>query len=225
MRKADGSLVVQTDNITVANPTTGVVQINVINGAFSTVGLTVGELDIEGKDGDISTSVFSFNVVEKIGSNQAIENEVNVNLFNQIVNTLNQATTEIQQYKAFFNEFTSAGVSVQGLADVKTYIDNSLSNLKTDSTVATNLDSELKTTITSANTIQTSLEQTIASANNNANGYLTSTTLTPILDKFTPYMQWNGISSADCNTLTKGGFYSINAMTVNFIYYSFPFKW
>lgn len=227
VKKADGSILVQTDNITINDPTNGKVQININNSIFSTSGIVIAEIDISGTDGDIATATFSFNVYEKIGDNDAIKANVDIDLFKQIANLMDQATKEIEQYKAFFTAFTTAGVSLEGLNNIKSYIDNNLTTLKTETDNANTLNTSLKATIQDSTTAKTALNTTITNSltakddlqkiidSANKQGYLTTDQLNITLDTFVPYLIWQGISSVDCNTLTKNGFYSINAMTVD----------
>ena len=227
VKKADGDILVQTDNITLSDPANGKVQININNSIFAAAGIVIAEIDISGTDGDISTATFSFNVYEKIGDNKAITSNVDINLFKQITDLMDQATKEIEQYKTYFTTFTTAGVSLKGLNDIKSYIDNNLANLKTESDNANILETALKATIQDSTTAKTALNTTITASSTakenlqkiidiaNKQGYLTTDQLNKTLDTFVPYLIWQGISSLDCNTLIKNGFYSINAMTVD----------
>lgn len=234
VKKADGSILVQTDNITLSDPANGKIQININNSIFATAGIVIGEIDISGTDGDIATATFSFNVYEKIGDNDAIASKVDIDLFKQITDLMNTATKEIEQYKSYYDAFTTAGVSLEGLNDIKSYIDNNLANLKTENDNANTLSTSLKATIQDSTTAKTALETTITDSSTakdtlqkvidsaNSQGYLTTEQLNTTLNTFVPYLIWQGISSDDCNTLTKNGFYSINAMTVDLSTTHFP---
>lgn len=234
VKKADGSILVQTDNISITDSKNGKISININNSIFASAGIVIAEIDIDGDDGDIATATFSFNVYEKIGDNEAVKANVDIDLFKQITDLMAQATKEINDYKSFFDSFTTAGVSVQGLADIKAYIDNNLANLKSESNTANTLDNTLKTTIQDSvtaktdlnNTIlnssaaQKSLEQIINKANNQ--GYLTTSELNKTLDTFVPYLIWQGITSDNCNTLVKNGFYSVNATAIKATDVNYP---
>ncbi len=227
VKKADGSILVQTDNISITDPSSGKISININNSIFATAGIVVAEIDISGSDGDIATATFILNVYEKIGDNDALKANVDIDLFKQITNLMDQATKEIEQYKTYFTAFTTAGVSLEGLNNIKSYIDNNLSNLKTENDNANTLETTLKVAIQDSTTAKTALDTTITASSTakenlqkiidtaNKQGYLTTDQLSKTLDTFVPYLIWQGISSVDCNTLTKNGFYSINAMTVD----------
>ena len=202
VKKADSSILVQTDNISITDSKNGKISININNSISASAGIVIAEIDINGDDGDIATATFSFNVYEKIGDNEAVKANVDIDLFKQITDLMAQATKEISDYKSFFDSFTTAGVSVQGLADIKAYIDNNLANLKNESNTANTLDNTLKTTIQdsvtaktdlnntilNSSTAQKSLEQIINKANNQ--GYLTTDELNKTLDTFVPYLIW-----------------------------------
>lgn len=224
VKKSDGSILVQTDNITISDATNGKVSININNSIFALGGVVVAEIDISGSDGDISTATFCFNVYEKIGDNEAIKANVDIDLFKQIANLMDTATKEIEQYKTYYDAFTTAGVSLEGLNDIKSYIDNNLANLKSESDNANTLNTALKATIQDSTTAKTALDSTIANSstakedlqkiidNANSQGYLTTDQLNTTLKTFVPFLIWQGKSTNDCNTLTTNGFYSINAM-------------
>ena len=234
VKKADSSILVQTDNISITDSKNGKISININNSIFASAGIVIAEIDINGDDGDIATATFSFNVYEKIGDNEAVKANVDIDLFKQITDLMAQATKEINDYKSFFDSFTTAGVSVQGLADIKAYIDNNLANLKNESNTANTLDNTLKTTIQdsvtaktdlnntilNSSTAQKSLEQIINKANNQ--GYLTTDELNKTLDTFVPYLIWQGITSDNCNTLVKNGFYSVNSTAIKATDVNYP---
>lgn len=234
VKKADGSILVQTDNISITDSKNGKISININNSIFASAGIVIAEIDINGDDGDIATATFSFNVYAKIGDNEAVKANVDIDLFKQITDLMAQATKEISDYKSFFDSFTTAGVSVQGLADIKAYIDNNLANLKNESNTANTLDRTLKATIQDSTTAKTdlnntilnsttaqkSLEQIINKANNQ--GYLTTDELNKTLDTFVPYLIWQGITSDNCNTLVKNGFYSVNATAIKATDVNYP---
>ena len=234
VKKADSSILVQTDNISITDSKNGKISININNSIFASAGIVIAEIDINGDDGDIATATFSFNVYEKIGDNEAVKANVDIDLFKQITDLMAQATKEINDYKSFFDSFTTAGVSVQGLADIKAYIDNNLANLKNESNTANTLGNTLKTTIQdsvtaktdlnntilNSSTAQKSLEQIINKANNQ--GYLTTDELNKTLDTFVPYLIWQGITSDNCNTLVKNGFYSVNATAIKATDVNYP---
>ena len=226
VKKADGSILVQTDNISITDPTNGRISININNSIFASAGIVIAEIDISGTDGDIATATFSFNVYEKIGDNEAVKANIDIDLFKQITDLMDQATKEIEQYKTYFTAFTTAGVSLEGLNNIKSYIDNNLATLKTETDNANTLNTSLKSTIQDSTTAKTALTTTITNSSlakddlqkiidsANKQGYLTTDQLNTTLNTFVPYLIWQGITSNDCNTLTQNGFYSVNATNV-----------
>lgn len=176
IRKPDEKLVMQETGIVITNATAGKLKIDVRNTAFQSVGIAVAELELRAEDGDISTINFSFDVYGKIGSNEAIKSEVDVNLFKELGDYIHTALTEIKEYKALFEAFTQAGVSLQGLLDIKEYIDVSLSDLKTQIEKAVQQTTTLDSTITRAEEVGKELQNII-------NGTDGGVALKPDLDK------------------------------------------
>ena len=62
VKKADSSILVQTDNISITDSKNGKISININNSIFASAGIVIAEIDINGDDGDIATATFSFNV-------------------------------------------------------------------------------------------------------------------------------------------------------------------
>ena len=92
VKKADSSILVQTDNISITDSKNGKISININNSIFASAGIVIAEIDIDGDDVDIATATFSFNVYEKIGDNEAVKANVDVDLFKQITDLMAQAT-------------------------------------------------------------------------------------------------------------------------------------
>ena len=162
VKKPNDDILIQTDDINIIDSTNGKLKINVKNSIFENDGLVVGELDIKGADGEISTATFIINVYEKIRNSTAITAKVDIDLFAQITSLMNTATKEIEQYKAYYDSFSAAGVSLEGLDNIKSYIDNNLANLKNTNnnaaTAKTDLDNAIKTAATSKNDLESTIK-------------------------------------------------------------------
>lgn len=163
-RKPDGKLVMQEEGITVTNATAGKLTIEVKNSVFQAVGYVVAELDIRGNDGEISTTNFIFRVSEKVGSNEAVHSEVDVNLFKEIAEYIHVCVEEITKYKTLFESFCEAGVSLEGLNDIKAYIDNNLAGLKAESKKAEQMIPKVTTAINQAEAKKQEVETVTARA-------------------------------------------------------------
>lgn len=130
VRKPDKKLVVQDTDITITDAKGGAIKVDVHNSIFEAVGVGVCEIDVWGTDGEVASGNFLINIDEQIGSNEAVESHVDVNLFRQLTEYIDEANAEITKYKTLMEGFVSAGVSLQGLVDIKKYIDDNLAGLK-----------------------------------------------------------------------------------------------
>lgn len=167
INKPDNKLVVQDDNITVVDAKRGSIRINVKNSAFQAVGTAVAELDIWGTNQENASSQnFFIEVDEQLGSNDAVKSYVDVNLFRQLTEYINTANANIAKYRAVMEAFTKAGISAQGLLDIKAYIDNNLASLKAQGDRANNLIPQLNAKNSLADSLIKSLTNTISAGEN-----------------------------------------------------------
>lgn len=167
INKPDNKLVVQDDNITVVDAKRGSIRINVKNSAFQAVGTAVAELDIWGTNQENASSQnFFIEVDEQLGSNDAVKSYVDVNLFRQLTEYIDTANANIAKYRAVMEAFTKAGISAQGLLDIKAYIDNNLAGLKAQGDRADNLIVQLNSKNSLADSLIKSLNNTISYGEN-----------------------------------------------------------
>lgn len=140
VRKPDGKLVVQEEAIHVVDAKGGAIKVDVQNSIFQAVGVAVCEIDMWGNDGkNASSGSFLINIDEQLGSNDVVKSYVDVNLFRQLSEYIDEANAEILKYKTLFESFVKAGVSLQGINDIKAYIDNNLAELKFEADEAVDL--------------------------------------------------------------------------------------
>ena len=118
--------------------------------AFQVKGTVVANIDFRKADQYFTSANFFFHVDEKIGNDEAVESEVDVPLFWQISDYINFAVEQIEKYKLLFEAFVEAGVSLQGLNDIKAYIDNNLAELKFETDEAVALIPQVKQAIADA---------------------------------------------------------------------------
>lgn len=131
VRKPDGKLVVQENDIAITDAKGGAIKVTVQNSIFQAVGVAVCEIDVWGTDeNNASSGSFLINIDEQLGSNDVVESYVDVNLFRQLTEYIDEANADILKYKTLFEGFVEAGVSLEGLNDIKAYIDNNLADLK-----------------------------------------------------------------------------------------------
>lgn len=96
VKKADGTIVYQEDNITIQDDE---VKINVKNQALTSSGLTYAELELRSTSGQVTTATFLFEVREKVGSDKAIESITDICTLEKIDKYVGQAKKELDKFK------------------------------------------------------------------------------------------------------------------------------
>ena len=96
VKKADGTIVYQEDNITIQNEE---VKINVKNQSLTASGLTYAELELRSTSGQVTTATFLFEVKEKVGSDKAIESITDICTLEKFDRYVGQAKKELDKFK------------------------------------------------------------------------------------------------------------------------------
>ena len=96
VKKADGTIVYQEDNITTQDDE---VKINVKNQALTASGLTYAELELRSTSGQVTTATFLFEVREKVGSDKAIESITDICTLEKLDRYVGQAKKELDKFK------------------------------------------------------------------------------------------------------------------------------
>ncbi|MDU2686717.1 MAG: BppU family phage baseplate upper protein [Paeniclostridium sordellii] len=96
VKKADGTIVYQEDNITIQDDE---VKINVKNQALTASGLTYAELELKSSSGQVTTATFLFEVREKVGSDKAIESITDICTLEKLDRYVGQAKKELDKFK------------------------------------------------------------------------------------------------------------------------------
>ncbi|WP_181998608.1 BppU family phage baseplate upper protein [Paraclostridium sordellii] len=96
VKKADGTIVYQEDNITIQDDE---VKINVKNQALTASGLTYAELELRSTSGQVTTATFLFEVREKVGSDKAIESITDICTLEKLDRYVGQAKKELDKFK------------------------------------------------------------------------------------------------------------------------------
>ena len=129
VKKADGTIVYQEDNITIQDDE---VKINVKNQALTASGLTYAELELRSTSGQVTTATFLFEVREKVGSDKAIESITDMCTLEKIDKYVGQAKKELDKFKQDLSKLedlvankdklerqnTEAKVNIKGLEKV-----------------------------------------------------------------------------------------------------------
>ncbi|CEN86369.1 BppU family phage baseplate upper protein [Paraclostridium sordellii] len=139
VKKADGTIVYQEDNITIQDDE---VKINVKNQALTASGLTYAELELKSSTGQITTATFLFEVKEKVGSDKAIESITDICTLEKLDRYVGQAKKELDKFKQDLSKLedlvankdklegqnTEAKVNIKGLERVLEQANNIVDN-------------------------------------------------------------------------------------------------
>ncbi|MCQ4699077.1 BppU family phage baseplate upper protein [Paeniclostridium sordellii] len=139
VKKADGTIVYQEDNITIQDDE---VKINVKNQALTASGLTYAELELKSSTGQVTTATFLFEVREKVGSDKAIESITDICTLEKIDRYVGQAKKELDKFKQDLSKLddlvankdklegqnAEAKVNIKGLERVLEQANNIVSN-------------------------------------------------------------------------------------------------
>ncbi|MDU7965398.1 MAG: BppU family phage baseplate upper protein [Paeniclostridium sordellii] len=139
VKKADGTIVYQEDNITIQDDE---VKINVKNQALTASGLTYAELELRSTSGQVTTATFLFEVREKVGSDKAIESITDICTLEKLDRYVGQAKKELDKFKQELSKLedlvankdklegqnTEAKVNIKGLERVLEQANNIVSN-------------------------------------------------------------------------------------------------
>ncbi len=96
VKKSDGNIVYQEDNISIQDNT---IKINVKNQALVCSGLTYAELEFKSSDGQVTSSTFLYEVKEKVGSDKAIESVTDIATLDKLKKYMEDAKKELERFK------------------------------------------------------------------------------------------------------------------------------
>lgn len=139
VKKSDGTIVYQEDNITIQDDE---VKINVKNQALTASGLTYAELELKSSTGQVTTATFLFEVKEKVGSDKAIESITDICTLEKLDRYVGQAKKELDKFKQDLSKLedlvankdklegqnTEAKVNIKGLERVLEQASNIVDN-------------------------------------------------------------------------------------------------
>lgn len=139
VKKSDGTIVYQEDNITIQDDE---VKINVKNQALTASGLTYAELELRSTSGQVTTATFLFEVREKVGSDKAIESITDICTLEKLDRYVGQAKKELDKFKQDLSKLedlvankdklegqnTEAKVNIKGLERVLEQANNIVDN-------------------------------------------------------------------------------------------------
>lgn len=105
VRRIDGTLVEQTNQITLTNARKGEVTVKLKNSAFNKEGYALFQLDVSDSTGRITSSYATFKIGKGLVSSEAIANTNEVNALKQIGEYIRKANLEFPKYEEKINEF------------------------------------------------------------------------------------------------------------------------
>lgn len=105
IRRIDGTLVEQTDQITPTNASKGEVTVKLKNSAFNKEGCALFQLDVSDSTGRITSSYATFKIGKGLVNGETIVNTNEVNALKQIEEYIRKANLEFPKYEEKINEF------------------------------------------------------------------------------------------------------------------------
>lgn len=99
VRRIDGTLVEQTDQITPTNASKGEVTVKLKNSAFNKEGYALFQLDVSDSIGRITSSYATFKIGKGLVSGEAIANTNEINALKQIEEYVKKANKELETFK------------------------------------------------------------------------------------------------------------------------------
>lgn len=104
VRRIDGTLVEQTNQITLTNARKGEVTVKLKNSAFNKEGYALFQLDISDSSGRITSSYATFKIGKGLVSGEAIANTNEINALKQIEEYVTKANEELETFKQTVSE-------------------------------------------------------------------------------------------------------------------------
>lgn len=104
VRRIDGTLVEQTNQITPTNASKGEVTVKLKNSAFNKEGYALFQLDISDSSGRITSSYATFKIGKGLVSGEAIANTNEINALKQIEEYVTKANEELETFKQTVSE-------------------------------------------------------------------------------------------------------------------------
>ena len=99
VRRIDGTLVEQTDQITPTNASKGEVTVKLKNSAFNKEGYALFQLDVSDSDGRITSSYATFKIGKGLVSGEAIANTNEIEALKKVEEYIKKANQELETFK------------------------------------------------------------------------------------------------------------------------------
>ena len=104
VRKKDGTILEQKENINVVEASEGTIKIKVKNQATACVGMTLFELELKGADGIATTGTFIFVVNERVVNGEVVESKDEIHALVEVEKYVKLAKEELQRFKELQTE-------------------------------------------------------------------------------------------------------------------------
>lgn len=99
VRKKDGTILEQKDNINIVEASEGTIKIKVKNQATACVGMALFELELKGNDGIATTGTFIFIVNERVVNGEVVESKDEIHALVEVEKYVKLAKEELQRFK------------------------------------------------------------------------------------------------------------------------------
>lgn len=104
VRKKDGTILEQKDNINIVEASEGTIKIKVKNQATACVGMTLFELELKDNDGIATTGTFIFIVNERVVNGEVVESKDEIHALVEVEKYVKLAKEELQRFKELQTE-------------------------------------------------------------------------------------------------------------------------
>lgn len=104
VRKKDGTILEQKENINVVEASEGTIKIKVKNQATACAGMTLFELELKGADGIATTGTFIFVVNERVVNGEVVESKDEIHALVEVEKYVKLAKEELQRFKELQTE-------------------------------------------------------------------------------------------------------------------------
>ena len=99
VRKKDGTILEQKENISIVEASEGTIKIKVKNQATACAGMTLFELELKGADGIATTGTFIFVVNERVVNGEVVESKDEIHALVEVEKYVKLAKEELQRFK------------------------------------------------------------------------------------------------------------------------------
>ena len=112
VRKKDGTILEQKENISIVEASEGTIKIRVKNQATACAGMTLFELELKGNDGIATTGTFIFIVNERVVNGEVVESKDEIHALVEVEKYVKLAKEELQRFKELQAEMLNTNEAI-----------------------------------------------------------------------------------------------------------------